>query len=125
MNMTIKTSVNLGGQISEGTVSAVGDGQNNADVALAGAASAIHILEAFKMTDLAAGALVFFSTVVGCDVTIKTNSSGSPDNTFVVPGGGAIRVSALAADIASLYATNGSADTATVLQIRGVKDVTP
>lgn len=123
--MKIDTSVNLGGVIVTGSESVSGDGVNNADVALAGGATNINILEAFKETDLTDGGLVLISTVVGCDVTVKTNSSGSPDDTIVVPGGGAVRVTALAADIASLYATNGNADTATVLQIRGVKDVTP
>lgn len=125
MQMKIDTSVNLGGVISTGSVTVNGDGVNNADVALAASASAIHVLEAFKAADLTLGGLVFISTVVGCDVTVKTNSSSAPDNTFVVPGGGAVRVTALAADIASLYAYNASTDTATVLQIRGVKDVTP
>jgi len=123
--MKIDTSVNLGGVIVSGSETVQGDGVNNADVNLVGGATNVHILEAFKETDLTDGGLVLISSQVGCDVTVKTNSTSAPDDTIVVPGGGAVRVTSLAADIASLYATNGNPDTATVLQIRGVKDVTP
>lgn len=123
MQMIVRLNCNLNGQLSEASITLQGDGQVNADVVVAGGATNLHVVESFKITDLTAGGLLLIST--GEAMTVKTNSSSVPDDTFSVPAGGFVLVPSLSADITALYVTNGSPDTETTLQLRGVKDVTP
>ncbi len=123
MQMTIGLNCNLNGQLSEATLTVSGEAQVNADITVAGGATNLHVVESFKITDLTAGGLLLISG--GQALTVKTNDSGTPDDTFEVPAGGFVQVTALAADITDLYVTNGSADTETTLKLRGVKDITP
>jgi len=99
-----------------------GDGAVKADVTVAADAADVEVTLAFKQSDLTLGGLFFQSATA---VTIETNSTSDPDDTFSVPAGGTFEVTALAADITSLFISNESDTTATVVYIRGVKDVTP
>ncbi len=115
-------SVTVGGDVQKGRVTATGDGGIFDDIALTANQSNKEITLDFKETDLVAGALAFFADQA---VTIKTNSSSDPDDTFHVAAGGFVNVPALTADITSIFATNGNATTAATLTIRGARDVTP
>lgn len=123
MQMIVGLTCNLNGQLSEARVTYTGEAQVNADITVAGGATNLHVVESFKITDLTAGGLLLISG--GQALTVKTNDSGSPDDTFEVPAGGFVEVTALTADITDLYVTNGSEDTQTTLSLRGVKDITP
>lgn len=118
-SLTLQCAV--GADIVSGTVAASNEGGIQMDVTLTSSQANKEVSLTFLGTDLTAGFLVFFSDKA---LTIKTNSSGSPDNTFTVAAGGFFRVTTLAADITKIYLTNGAA-AAAVVKIRGLKDVTP
>lgn len=123
MQMILKMSCNINGQLTDAIVTRSGESQVYSDIAVDDGATNQHVVQSFKITDLAAGGLLLIST--GQAMTVKTNDSESPDDTFEIPAGGFVQVAALTADITDLYVTNGSADTATTLQLRGVMDITP
>lgn len=65
-------------------------------------------------------------------MTIKSNSTSAPDDTFVVPAGkqvawntNDINPCPFTANVTKLYLTNGSASLTSVVKIRVLLDVTP
>lgn len=119
--VVIDLSVGLGADTKTGRITATGDGGILNDITLTASQANKAVDLTFKQTDLAAGALVFFSDKA---VVVKTNSSSVPDDTFNVPANGYYHVRALTEDIDSLFITNSAAAEALV-SIRGAKDVTP
>lgn len=73
-------------------------------------------------------ALKSFAVYSSGAVTIKTNSSGAPDNTLNCPAGltiwntNDIAANPFTADVTKLYAVNGSATNALTLKIRVLYD---
>lgn len=120
--MTIDMSINMGGQTTSGQVTKTGEAEIDTDVDLLADAADKEVTLAFLTTDLTLGGLVFL-----CDqaITIDTNSTSVPDDTFNVPAGGQCEVTALAAHITKIYVTKDDDDATATLKIRGVKDATP
>ena len=81
----------------------------------------------FATTQAALGFLMFAVVgTAGLNLTIKTNNSGAPDDTFTVSSDNPYYLrdgTLLTADITKLYVTNASGATLT-LKIRGLKDGT-
>lgn len=119
----IDISVSVGGIIKTGRITKSGEAAIMTDVPLTSEQADLEVNLTFLQADLTAGALVFVNESTG-SITVKTNSSSEPDDTFVVPAGGYVLVTALEADITKIYVTNGLA-AANTLYIRGVKDATP
>ncbi len=124
MNMTMDLSVNIGGQTTQSQITKTGDAAVIADISVVHSSTDLEADVIFKIADLSAGGLVLINTAAVI-LTVKTNSSGSPDDTFTVPASGFVDVQSLAADIASLFITNPSGSVDAVLKLRGVRDVTP
>lgn len=126
---TVNFSVVQNGQIVAQSAQAVsGEGENNRELALAGSAANLLVEMNIDISQLAL--VVFVCTV---DATVKTNSSGSPDDTLDLEAGvplfwvaGAGQALFLTEDVTALYVTNDdAADTAGVLTIRTLFDPTP
>lgn len=120
-SIVLDTSFSSGNSVTTGRQTLTGQALIEIDVPLTSEQADEQIDLTFLTGDLTAGCLIFFSDV---DVTLETNSTGSPGNTITVAAGGSTRVTTLAAHITTLYATNNDA-TAGTLKIRGVKDATP
>lgn len=120
--VTIDTGYASANGTTTGRETLTGEALIDVDVGLTSSQSNKHVdAVQFKITDLAAGALLIFSDVA---LTVKTNDANSPDDTFTVALGGVTRVTELSADITDLYLTNGTASVGNV-EFRGVKDATP
>lgn len=120
-SITLDTSFASGNSNTTGRATITGQALIEIDVPMTSEQADEEIDLSFLTVDLAAGCLLFFSDV---PVTLETNSTSVPDDTFEVAAGGSTRVTALAEHITTLFATNGAA-TAGTLKIRGVKDATP
>lgn len=112
----------IGGVSVGGRRTLTGDAAVLQDIAIAAAAEDVEVTLAFKVTDLTAGGLLLLSDV---PLTVKTNSTSSPGDTYSVPAGGCLDVGTISADITRLYVSNEDADTAGTLYLRGARDSTP
>ncbi len=107
------------------TVSA--DGKiNEADIIVPASSTNLHVLQSIDVSGLKS--LLLSSTK---PMTVKTNSSGSPDDTITLAANvpviwytGCGHPNPLTADVTGLYLTTGDVGEAT-LTIRGLQDVTP
>jgi hypothetical protein len=111
-----------GTRVTTGSVTKTGEAVIAKDIPLTAGQSNKRVTLDFLTADLTAGALIF-----SCDrdCTIESNSSSAPDNTWVVPAGGSVQVTSLAANITDLYVTNDDGANAATLKIDGVQDSTP
>lgn len=96
------------------TISA--DGEDNRDIVLSGNATNVLVAMGIDVSQLQA---IYISSDYDC--TLKTNSSGSPDQTLNIAGGkpfmwvtGSGITNPLTTDVTSLYLSNGSANSNTV-----------
>tara|TARA_R110002167_G_scaffold61913_4_gene174912 strand:- start:17042 stop:17425 length:384 start_codon:yes stop_codon:yes gene_type:complete len=102
------------------------DGEANVEVAVADESTDLAINLAIDFS-----ALQLFYIVADQDLTIKTNDSGSPDDTLTLNAGkpivwfnGCGYSNPLSADVTALYATNASGTDAT-LYVKTLQDATP
>ncbi len=123
---------NNGGQAINKSIAVSGGAETNIDETIAASATNIAIEFTLDISQLKG---LFLNS--DRNITIKTNSSGSPDNTFTlqanVPfawvfgdptlrdtGGTAVTV-----DVASIFVTNADSVNAALVQIRSLTDPTP
>jgi hypothetical protein len=112
-----------------GNMSLTGDAEDNRNLTIANAVTDQQVIIDFKRTS----ATVLFYLVADVVLTVKTNSTSAPDNTWTTIAntpivwyngiGHAVTVF-IAADVTKLYITNASGGSATV-SIRLLKDSTP
>lgn len=124
MSFTCAIDISVGSGIDNkaARISASGEAVIAVDVPLTLEQADEEVTLAFLTTDLTAGALVFINEGAAA-VTIESNSTSVPDDTWTVAAGGFVHVQSLAAHITKLYLTNAGA--AGNVFIRGVKDATP
>ena len=115
-------------RIASTTESVSGDGETAYDGVIPTSGTPnVEIDVAFAFANVKS--LVLYSSQA---MTLKTNSSGAPDDTIVIPAGGAIvwntndvAACPFTANVTKIYATNGSASVTATLRIRVLLDVTP
>jgi len=125
-SMTIReTTVGPSGNL-ESSVSKTGSGTIAVDDTIANGQTAFRINVAIDVS-----AVTAISILSDQDITVKTNSSGAPDDTFTLQGGQpytwhneSLHTFILGTDVTAIFVANASGSTAT-LKIQGTQDASP
>lgn len=119
-------AITIGGETVGGSVTYTVEGEQNVDVTVPAATTHKEVNIDLDVSEL--DTLVIYSDKT---VTLKTNSSGSPDDTLTVTaatpiawGSASGHACPLTVDVTKIYLTNAGADAATV-KIRAGYDATP
>lgn len=128
ISATVNFSVTQNGQlVAQASHNVSGEGENNREVAIGGTAANVLVDLDLDISQLAL--LVILCTV---DATLKTNDSGTPDDTLDLTAGVPLYWEAgsgdlfLSADVEALYVTNDDPDdTPGTLTVRSLFDPTP
>lgn len=123
---TINTGWSSGGLVISEAVEVTADGEINADIAVPGPSTDLVANLSLDVSEMKSLLIVSDQ-----DVTIKTNSLGSPDDTLalqadepVVWWSTGVFANPLTVDVTSLHIVNAGSTAATV-KLRALQDVTP